>query len=139
MTIRKRVLMVDDEPDVIRGVQIWLLTAGYETLTALDGNQAVAAAIKDVPDAIILDVRMPNKDGLAVMAELQRREDTKHIPIIMLSASLVDKQRALDAGARFFLTKPYVGKDLVAAVNASVGSTTPPAGIEETHLQGATI
>jgi len=118
----KRVLLVDDEPDLIRGARLWLRSVGYQTCEAHDGEQAVAAAAEEHPDAIILDVRMPRKNGLAVLAELKQREDTKRIPIVMLSASLVDQQRALDAGAKFFLSKPYAGKTLLAAVDAAVCS-----------------
>jgi DNA-binding response OmpR family regulator len=63
---------------------------------------------------------MPHKDGLAALCELQKREDTKHIPIVMLSASLIDQQRALDAGAAFFMTKPYAHAKLIAAVKAAL-------------------
>ncbi len=123
----KRVLLVDDEPEVRHGAKLWLSAAGYQTSEARDGEQAIAAAVHDKPDAIVLDVRMPQTDGFTAMSELLRRKDTKHIPIIMLSASLVDQQRALDAGARFFLTKPYAGDKLVAAVNAAVlNSHQPP-------------
>jgi CheY-like chemotaxis protein len=114
----KRILLVDDEQDVLLAESLWLAKAGYETQRALDGEQAVAAAIREPPDAIVLDVRMPRKDGLQVMAELRQREDTRRIPVVMLSASLRDQQRALDAGATFFLPKPYVGKHLVAAIDA---------------------
>lgn len=121
MTNPNRILLVDDDADVLRGAMLWLKAAGYETYTANDGNQAIAVAVQDKPDAIVMDVRMPNRDGLSAMSQLQQRDDTKDIPIIMLSASLIDQQRALDAGARFFLSKPYEGKKLIAAVNAAVG------------------
>jgi len=121
MTNRNRILLVDDDADVLRGAMLWLKAAGYEISTANDGNQAIAVAVQEKPAAIVMDVRMPNQDGLSAMSQLQQRDDTKDIPIIMLSASLIDQQRALDAGARFFLPKPYEGKKLVAAVNAAVG------------------
>lgn len=120
-----RVLLVDDEADVLCGAKLWLSAAGYETSEARDGIEAVTAAVKDHPHVIVLDVRMPRQDGLGAMAELQLREETRNIPVVMLSASLRDQQRALDAGARFFLTKPYTGKDLVAAVTAAVQSSSP--------------
>jgi CheY-like chemotaxis protein len=116
----KRVLLVDDEQEVLCGESMWLTAAGFDTQPAKDGVEGLEAAIREQPDAIVLDVRMPRKDGLTVMTELQQRDDTKHIPVVMLSASLSDQQRALDAGASFFLPKPYVGKTLVAAVQAAV-------------------
>lgn len=116
----KRVLLVDDEQEVLCGESMWLTAAGFATQPAKDGVEGLEAAIRERPDAIVLDVRMPRKDGLTVMAELQQLEETKDIPVVMLSASLSDQQRALDAGASFFLPKPYVGKTLVAAVQAAV-------------------
>jgi DNA-binding response OmpR family regulator len=115
-----RVLMADDEEEIRRGAGLWLSAAGYEPSFACDGNEAVAEARRTNPDAIVLDVRMPHKNGLDALAELQKRDETKHIPVVMLSASLVDQSKALDAGATFFLTKPYAGKKLIAAVNAAL-------------------
>jgi CheY-like chemotaxis protein len=63
---------------------------------------------------------MPVRDGLSALEELRSLPSTMHIPVVMLSASLIDQQRALDSGARFFLSKPYVGKELVAAVTAAI-------------------
>jgi CheY-like chemotaxis protein len=66
-------------------------------------------------------------DGLTALAQLRSREDTSHIPVIMLSASLIDKPAALDAGARFFLTKPYDAEQLIAAVHKAVAEASPTA------------
>ena len=97
-----------------------LRAAGYDTVIAHDGEQGIAKAIETQPDAIVLDVRMPKKNGIQALEELKQHGATCNIPIIMLSASLVDQQTALDAGARFFLTKPYQGKVLLAAVSAAI-------------------
>lgn len=121
-----RILLVDDEQDVLRAESLWLNAAGYLTEQVLDGEQAMAAVRRDRPDAIVLDVRMPKKDGLQVMEELQEHAATQEIPVVMLSASLGDEQRALDAGATFFLRKPYVGATLVAAVYAAVHGQNSP-------------
>jgi len=117
---KQRVLMVDDEEEIRRSAGLWLSHAGFETSFACDGREGVDVARETQPDAIVLDVRMPHKDGLAALCELQKREDTKHIPIVMLSASLIDQQRALDAGAAFFMTKPYAHAKLIAAVKAAL-------------------
>jgi len=116
----KRILLVDDEEEILRATELWLSFAGFETSTACDGRDAISSATKDQPDAIVMDVRMPHLDGLTALSELQHQEETRHIPIVMLSASLVDKEQALDAGATYFLTKPYQGRELVEAVNAAV-------------------
>ena len=118
--MNNRILLVDDDREIIMGASIRLRAAGYETMMAHDGQQGVDTAIEKKPDAIVLDVRMPNKDGLQALEELQQNEKTRNIPVVMLSASLIDQQAALDAGARFFLTKPYQGKTLIAAVGAAL-------------------
>ncbi len=104
--------------------ELRLKSAGYHTSVASDGDEGVRKAIEDKPDAIVMDVRMPKKDGMAALIELKEMEQTKCIPVVMLSASIVDQQRALDAGARFFLTKPYQGQDLVASVSAATRRDT---------------
>lgn len=119
MNNQRRVLIVDDEPDIRDGVSRWLSAAGYAIVTAEDGEQGVKAALEIRPDAILLDVRMPRLDGMEALALLRRDERTEAIPVVMLSASLRDEQRALDAGARFFVQKPYSGKSLVSVVAAA--------------------
>ena len=80
----------------------------------------VNVARKARPAAIALDVRMPRMNGLVALGKLQHDERTKHIPIVMLSASVVDQQAALDAGARYFLTKPYQPTTLLTAVERAI-------------------
>jgi DNA-binding response OmpR family regulator len=104
--MRKRVLIVDDDQDIVQATCVRLDRAGYEAVFALDGDEAIRSVAEHPPDAIVLDVRMPVKDGLTTLAELKRGSDTQHIPVIMLSASIVDQHAALESGARFFLRKP---------------------------------
>ncbi|MEX0977262.1 MAG: response regulator, partial [Pirellulales bacterium] len=122
MTPYLTVLLVDDDHDVVRGVSLRLRAAGYETLAAYDGEQGVAAAKEARPDAIVLDVRMPGLDGLAALGQLRNCRDTQQIPVVMVSASLVDQHAALDSGARFFLSKPYQPKTLLAAIEAAMST-----------------
>lgn len=124
MTSPRRILLVDDDHDILKGTSLRLRAAGYDTVSACDGNQGVAAAITHQPDAILMDVRMPNMDGLDALERLQQCEQTEDIPIVMLSASLVDQQAALDAGARFYLTKPYDSKTLLAAIASATNQST---------------
>ncbi|HUE16493.1 MAG TPA: response regulator [Planctomycetaceae bacterium] len=114
------VLLVDDDRDVAFGASLRLRAAGYETLMAHDGHEGVDVARKRHPAAIVLDVRMPRMNGLVALANLQRDQRTKDIPIVMLSASLVDQQAALAGGARYFLTKPYQPTNLVMAVGRAI-------------------
>ena len=118
MPDRINVLVTDDEADVRRGVSLWLNAAGFDTFTANDGAEAVCAAREKHPGAIVLDVRMPRVNGMQALEALQKCPETKSIPVVMLSASLVDQQRALEAGAKFFLRKPYSGKELVCALRS---------------------
>lgn len=128
MTHHRKVLLVDDDREILHGASLRLRAAGYETLTAHDGRQGVASAVKNAPDAILLDVRMPGQDGFAALDELRQLEPTKKIPIVVLSASVADQQRALEAGARFFLPKPYRGETLLAAVHKAVEEALTPEG-----------
>lgn len=134
VTRGKHVLVVDDEKELVRGISLWLSAAGFCTTTAQDADEAVAAARSGQPNAVVLDVRMPGRDGLSALEELRNLPETLHIPVVMLSASLVDQQRALDAGARFFLSKPYEGRELVAAVRAAIDTPNAP---EEHHERAA--
>ncbi len=120
MSEQATVLLIEDDREILNVAALRLRAAGYATLAAADGEEGVRRAVSDHPDAIVLDVRMPKKDGMTALVELQEQEETRHIPIVMLSASIVDQQRALEAGARFFLTKPYQGRDLLSAVRAAI-------------------
>jgi len=120
MNDRLILLLVDDDKDVLRGVSKRFDSAGFDILLAYDGDECLACASEHQPDAIVLDVRMPRKDGLSTLAELQCEETTKGIPVVMLSASLSDQRAALEAGARFFLGKPYSGSMLIDAVRTAI-------------------
>lgn len=116
----RKVLVVDDDREIVLGTTLRLRFAGYEPVAAFDGRAGISAALEQRPDVAILDVRMPEMDGLAVIRELKSCRETCDIPVIMLSASLRDKRRALEAGARFFLTKPCRSADLIEAVMAAI-------------------
>jgi DNA-binding response OmpR family regulator len=116
------VLMVDDDHEIARAACIRLRAAGYKTLQAADGESGIAAAVASRPDLILLDVLMPGKDGLSALSDLKHRSDTCDIPVVMLSASVVDQEAGLNAGARFFIRKPYSGETLMQAVRAAIGS-----------------
>lgn len=125
MATKKRVLIVDDEEDIREGAGFWLNSQGFETLMAEDGLAGVESAQANTPDAILLDMLMPNQDGIQTLEKLRSSEETAGIPVVMLSASLRDQQRALDAGARFFLNKPYEGPKLISAMNAAIEQVQP--------------
>ena len=112
------VLVIDDDPDITLGACRRLQHAGYETLSAADGVSGLKLAYTHRPATILLDVRMPHMDGFTTLRHLMRCPETSDTPVIMCSASVVNQQRALDAGARFFLPKPYDSQHLLNAVRA---------------------
>lgn len=120
MNEHQKILVVDDEEEIREGVCRWLSAGGFETVVASDGDEALHAVRETAPNAILLDVLMPKRGGMETLADLRADAATSMIPVVMLSASLRDEQRALDAGASFFVRKPYDGKELLAAVHAAM-------------------
>jgi hypothetical protein len=117
---RRTVLVVDDDREVSQCLSVRLQSAGYEVVSAADGEAGLAAALKVHPDAVVLDVRMPKMDGLAVLKELRACESMKNMPIVMLSASIRDQHRALEAGASYFVPKPYEARQVLTAIESSM-------------------
>lgn len=119
----RRILLIDDDPDIVRALDVRLRVAGYSVATAHDGYQGLAAAAENPPDAIVLDIRMPSMDGLTVLAHLRERQETKQTPVVILSASIVDREKAFELEARYFLEKPYDAKKLVAALDSAINES----------------
>ncbi|PKW19616.1 response regulator [Saccharopolyspora spinosa] len=123
-----RVLVVDDEPQLLRALRINLTARGYEVLTAADGSSALRVAIDGKPDVVVLDLGLPDMDGSEVIAGLR---GWTTVPIIVLSARAdsADKVQALDAGADDYVTKPFGMDELLARLRAAVRrSNTSEAG-----------
>ena len=113
-----RILVVDDEPDAIELIRFNLKASGYEVLTAEDGEEALAKARKCSPDMILLDVMLPEIDGLEVCKILRRDPATASLPIIMLTAkaSEIDRVLGLEFGADDYVTKPFSPRELMLRV-----------------------
>lgn len=122
MELSTTVLIIDDDPEVRLGTRVRLNAAGYKTLEAEDGLKGIAMAIEHEPDAILLDVRMPRMDGLTALKLMQNNDITRNTPVVMLSASHVDQTEALDSGAKYFLSKPYQGPQMLASVEAAISN-----------------
>jgi DNA-binding response OmpR family regulator len=122
---RKRILIIDDEPDFVRVVQLRLEAAGYEVLAAFDGMQGVSFAHKEKPDLIILDIMMPAMHGHRVCEALKKSSKTWTIPIIFLTAkgSKEDQEMAYKLGAEHFLTKPYDPQVLLETIKKALDPT----------------
>ncbi len=116
---RPRVLVVDDEPDMVRFLRAEL-SRDYEVVEAGDGDQAITLASQYLPDVIVCDLMLPEKDGLAVCRELRAQTATRALPLLMLTARADDitKLRALEAGANDFLAKPFSLAELRARVKS---------------------
>lgn len=120
------VLVVDDEPQIVRALRINLSARGYQVITAHDGTAALRAAAETKPDVVVLDLGLPDIDGNDVILGLR---GWTAVPIIVLSARTdsPDKVKALDAGADDYVTKPFGMDELVARLRAAVRRSTVPA------------
>lgn len=123
-----RVLVVDDDPQLLRALRINLSVHGYEVTTASTGAGALRAAAERSPQAVVLDLGLPDMDGTTVLDGLR---GWTQVPVIVLSARTdsTDKIGALDAGADDYITKPFAMAELLARLRAAVrrGATTPGA------------
>lgn len=117
-----KILAIDDIQENLDYISSLLtkLIPNCKLVTATCGKSGINVAVKEIPDTILLDVKMPEMDGFEVCQHLKKKEVTKHIPIIMLTGArmgLIDKIKGLDAGADAFMTKPIEGAELVAQIN----------------------
>ncbi|MHB1305630.1 MAG: response regulator [Limisphaerales bacterium] len=112
--MKPKILVVDDEPDALELVEFNLKGAGFEVVTAADGAEALKKARAHVPDLILLDLMLPEVDGLEVCKILRRDSATSAIPIIMLTAKAaeVDRILGLELGADDYVTKPFSPREL---------------------------
>ncbi len=119
---KKKILIVDDERDIVKALMIRLQGAGYEVVTAFDGAQGVFMAHKEKPDLIILDIRMPAGDGFSVAQRLKRSIHTFTIPVIFLTGSPEEtaEEKAMALGARFYVKKPYDPEELLDAIRRAL-------------------
>jgi DNA-binding response OmpR family regulator len=124
---KKKILIVDDERDIVKALTIRLQHNGYDVVTAFDGAQGIFMAHKEKPDLIILDIRMPAGDGFSVAEKLKQSGQTDRIPIIFLTGSPERNAegRAMELGARFYIKKPYDPEELLDAVKRAMEPTPP--------------
>jgi two-component system alkaline phosphatase synthesis response regulator PhoP len=117
---KARVLVVDDEPDLVRILEFGLKAAGYVVETASDGQEGLKKAREQKPDIILLDLMLPKLDGYKVCRLLKFDERYKHIPIMILSARTQegDQNLAHEMGANRFLTKPYEFSEILQHIQA---------------------
>ena len=106
----KKILIVDDEDDIREIAQVSLqMVGGWDVVTASSSEEAVSKAVSEQPDAILLDVMMPDKDGPATFKDLQAESSTNHIPVILLTAKVQssDRQQFTELGVNGVIAKPF--------------------------------
>ena len=120
---RPVVLVADDNEDILTLVGVRLERAGYDVVTARDGEQALAAASARIPDAAVIDVMMPRMMGHELVRRLRERPETAAIPIVILTAAAHDAvaEASAQAGADVHLRKPFSPRELVARLDALLG------------------
>ena len=118
----KRVLVIEDEPNIIEAVSFILSRDGWEVKTHANGHDAMEAVRARAPDLIILDVMLPGKSGFDILQEIRADAVYGHTPVMMLSArgQTKDREMAERAGASQYMTKPFSNADVLAAVRALV-------------------
>jgi two-component system phosphate regulon response regulator PhoB len=136
-----RILVIDDEKDLIELVHYNLEKEGFSVRSARDGESGLSAAKKELPDLIVVDLMLPGVDGLDVCRSLRLDARTAHIPIIMLTAKSAESDRilGLELGADDYVTKPFSPRELVARIKAVLRRTSAPKPPSEVIRRGRLI
>ena len=113
-----RILIADDEPNIVISLEYLMKREGYEVLIARDGQEALDTILRERPQLVLLDVMMPNKTGFEVCQQVRATESVKDTPILMLTAKgrETDIAKGLGSGADAYMTKPFSTKELVRKV-----------------------
>ena len=122
--MKKRILLAEDHPKTRQVMREELDLLGYEVMVAQNGLEAVDAATSQLPDLIIMDIRMPNMDGLQATKQIRQNPTTQAIPILAATAKAVtgDKEECLAIGCTDYIAKPFTHKELDAAIKKLLGS-----------------
>jgi two-component system alkaline phosphatase synthesis response regulator PhoP len=118
----QRILVVDDDKDIVRVLRAYLEQSGYEVLTAYDGNTALHMLMRERPDLVILDLMLPDKDGLDITRVMRGEPALARIYVLMLTARVedTDKVVGLEVGADDYVTKPFNPREIVARVRSAL-------------------
>jgi len=139
---RKKILVADDEPDVLNLLALNLQRAGFEVLKAEDGEQALKVAREELPSLLVLDLMMPKLSGLEVTKLLKQSPQTARIPVVMLTAKAdeVDRIVGLELGADDYVTKPFSPREIVLRVQSVLRRMdTVPAHADELEVGGIKV
>lgn len=131
----KRLLVIDDEPNLLRAVAACLRAEGYEVVTARSGNEALVKLAASVPDLIVSDIRMPGMDGYQLAQHIRGSQRTALVPIVFLTArdETADRIEGFRAGVDAYLTKPFEPDELVAVIKSILNR------VERTHAEIARL
>jgi DNA-binding response OmpR family regulator len=121
--VAQKILIVDDEVDILRALEYRFKKAGYETLTARNGVEALNLMQKEIPDLLIIDYYMPKMNGHEAIKRIRNDESLKHLPIILFTASVGKKTtlKAEEAGADDYIMKPYDFDEVLEKVKKLLG------------------
>lgn len=119
----KKIIVADDEPFVLRSIEYTLSRAGYDVLTAVDGEEAYGKIMAENPDLVFLDIQMPRMDGNEVCRKLRQDPDHKDLYVIVITAKGQESERlfSLECGANEYITKPYSPRKMLERVREILG------------------
>jgi DNA-binding response OmpR family regulator len=125
----KRVLIADDEPNIVTSLEYLMKMTGYEVACARNGEEALELVAAFMPDLVLLDVMMPRRSGYDVCQRMRERPEWRHIRIVMLSAKgrEAEVSKGLSLGADAYVTKPFSNRELIAKVGSLLGEDAAPA------------
>ena len=114
----KKILIADDDPGIVDAVEMLLSFSGYDVSSTYDGRDALKLSNEQIPDLFLLDIWMSGVDGRDICRELKQNIQTRHIPVLMISASNDIHHSAIDAGADDFMTKPFDMQQLIDKIDS---------------------
>jgi DNA-binding response OmpR family regulator len=125
-----KILITDDEPNIVTSLEYLMERSGYEVRVARNGEEALALAASFRPDVALLDVMLPRISGFDVCQKMREHPDTRHTKIIMLTAKgrEAEVSKGLSLGADAYITKPFSNQELLATIARLLGDAHPPAG-----------
>jgi two-component system KDP operon response regulator KdpE len=125
--VKRKILVVDDDPDLLKALRLRLRANDYDIATAGDGYSAIATAQKERPDLVVLDLGLPVGDGFVVLERLQKSNALSGVPVIVLSARdpQGNEERALKAGATAYFQKPADNEELLNVIRVSLSASNP--------------
>jgi DNA-binding response OmpR family regulator len=126
--VSKKILIADDEPNIVVALEFLLQRGGYEVLVAKNGEEALALVETCAPDLVLLDVMMPLRSGYEVCQRLREHADWRHIKVVMLSAKGRDAEvnKGLSMGADLYVTKPFSTRELLSKISSLLDRDTRP-------------